>query len=547
MNRKYTVSDKVLAANRRNLQKANAVPKSIRFRATARRLASCHANLQKAQAAQRDPERPRCPAAQSLQASGRAAGRRGRMTHGFHVIDLRRTAPQAGERQEDLDRHRALFLETFGGSRNQSRLASALADIVWRRWRALAWEAESETKQFYGRLAQDVDPLPGSALRPIAYGRQAGISQAELQTSRALDCLVILTGLGDLSERLGQLTRRFERLARTWMGLHTDEPISFPLGSRSSLSPVEWGYWKQSPEALSTPFLSSGQVAKRLDQFQKPPRALDPPEHWRPWGTARRPTRRLKALGRKAKDSGPQDGATIENRQSAIENQVDLPADFEAHRERLKAAFGSAAGAELSSSSVAFLERAAQLSWQRLRLIDEHLEKERAAVASLFAAGLEPGELAGRLVVLLAGDTASCGPKPSGDGTSCGLEPSGVRPGAGALMQQAHALERQLQQALLGWLKQQVAPPFRAACCEPSRPETKQPTIASIVAEIKRTNQRQEQSALQFVTDRELKQFRQKLDREYGSERSYNPPGEGEMGTGRKGWLRGRGFSDFEL
>jgi hypothetical protein len=543
MNRKYTVSDKVLAANRRNLEKANAVPKSIRFRATERRLASCHANLQKAQAAQRDPERPRRPAAQSL----RAAGRRGQMAHGFRVVDLRRTAPQAGERPEDLDRHRALFLETFGGSRNQSRLAQALADIFWRRWRALAWEAESETKQFYGRLAQDADPLLGSArrrdaLRPIAYGRQAGITQAELQTSRALDCLVILTGLGDLSERLGQLTRRFQRLARTWMGLHTDEPVSFPLGTEPSLSPVEWGYWKQSPEALSTPFLSSGQVAKQLEESQKPPRAIDPPEDWRPWGSGKEG--RAGSAELFSNSALRQAQGSERSRTAAFLPKVDLPADFEAHRDRLKAAF--AAGAELSSSSAlrqaqggersrtaAFLERAAQLSWQRLKLIDEHLEKERASVAQLFAAGLEPAELAGRLVVLLTGDAAPRGPKPSGDG---------------ALMQQAYVLERDLQQALFDWLKQQpVAPPVRAACCEPVRPETKQPTIASVVAEIKRTNQRQPQSGLCFVVDRELKQFCQKLDREFGSERSYNPPGEGDMNTGRKGWLRGKKFWDFEF
>jgi hypothetical protein len=490
MKRSYTVSDKVLAANRRNLAKANAVPKSIRFRATARRLASCHANLQKAQAAQRDPQKPR---------------RRGQMAHGFHVADLRRTAAQAGERREDLDRHRALFLETFGGSRNQSRLARALADIVWRRWRALAWEAESEAKQFYGRLAQDADPLLGYALRP-------GITGADLQTSRALDCLVILTGLGDLSERLGQLNRRFERLARTWMGLHTDEPVSFPFGTEASLSPVEWGYWKQSPEALSNPVLSSGQVAKRLEQSQNPPRGLDSPEHWRPWGSGARPG-----------------SAELFSNSAAFLPNVDLPGDYPAHRQLLEAAFGSAAGAELSSSppagqagSAAFLERAAQLSWQRLKLIDKHLEKERAAVASLFASGLEPGELAGRLVVLLAGDVA--------------------------LMQRGHALERELQQAFFDWLKQQaVAPPFRAASCEPSPPETKQPTIASIVAEIKRTNPRQEQSALQFVTDRELQRFRRELDREYGSEPGYNPLGEGDIGTGLKGWQRGKKFWDFEF
>jgi hypothetical protein len=43
--RKYTVSAKVLAACRRNLEKANAVPNSIRYRPTSRRLAASRANL----------------------------------------------------------------------------------------------------------------------------------------------------------------------------------------------------------------------------------------------------------------------------------------------------------------------------------------------------------------------------------------------------------------------------------------------------------------------------------------------------------------------
>jgi hypothetical protein len=499
MKRQYTVSEKVLAANRRNLEKANAVPKSIRFRATARRLASCHANLQKAQAAQRDPEKPRL---------------RGRMAHGFHVVDLRRTAAQAGERLEDLDRHRALFLETFGGSRNQSRLASALADIFWRRWRALAWEAECEAKQFYGRLVQDADPLLRSALRPACrQGRpKAFRRQAELRVSRALDCLVILTGLGDLSDRLGQLNRRFERLARTWMGLHTDEPVSFPFGTEASLSPVEWGYWKQSPEALSNPILSSGQVAKRLEQIQKPPRALDPPEHWRPWGSGKEGRAGSAELFSNLPASQAGSAAFLPN--------VDLPGDYPAHRDRLAAAFG--AGAELSSNlpagqagSAAFLERAAQLSWQRLRLIDEHLEKERAAVASLFAAGLEPAELAGRLVVLLAGDAT--------------------------LMQQAHALERELQQALYDWLKQQEP----AECCEALRPETEQPSsVDSILAEIEEMDETQGRSGLQFDMHWELEHFIQELDREFGWDRSDNPPGEDDIDTG---WERGPKFSDFEF
>ncbi len=43
--RQYTVTLKVLAANRANLLKANAVDKAIRFRATPKRLAACRMNL----------------------------------------------------------------------------------------------------------------------------------------------------------------------------------------------------------------------------------------------------------------------------------------------------------------------------------------------------------------------------------------------------------------------------------------------------------------------------------------------------------------------
>ncbi len=50
--RHYTVSAKVLEANRRNLEKARAVPKEIRYRRTERRRVACRQNLLKARARQ---------------------------------------------------------------------------------------------------------------------------------------------------------------------------------------------------------------------------------------------------------------------------------------------------------------------------------------------------------------------------------------------------------------------------------------------------------------------------------------------------------------
>jgi hypothetical protein len=57
--RRYTVSAKVLAANRRNLEKANAVPKEVRYRLTPKRLAACHRNLVKASTGHKAARPPR--------------------------------------------------------------------------------------------------------------------------------------------------------------------------------------------------------------------------------------------------------------------------------------------------------------------------------------------------------------------------------------------------------------------------------------------------------------------------------------------------------
>jgi hypothetical protein len=59
--RRYTVTAKVLAANRRNLVKANAVPKEMRYRPTTKRLAACHRNLPKAQAVRSSANAARQP------------------------------------------------------------------------------------------------------------------------------------------------------------------------------------------------------------------------------------------------------------------------------------------------------------------------------------------------------------------------------------------------------------------------------------------------------------------------------------------------------
>src|SRR5215469_12445028 len=90
--RKYTVSDKVRAANRINLPKALSVDKKIRYRLTDKRLAANRASLVKARYV-RD----------RLQA-----------------VDLRKSAVQAGETEEE-DRHMELVEQVLPAESERQR------------------------------------------------------------------------------------------------------------------------------------------------------------------------------------------------------------------------------------------------------------------------------------------------------------------------------------------------------------------------------------------------------------------------------------------
>jgi len=342
--RKYTVTEKVLVANRRNLEKARAVPKSIRYRPTERRLAACHANLEKARAARR---------------SKRSAAKAGGWRHGFHALDLRQSAGEAFERL------RATFLAAFRPANpDEERLAGAMAALFWRRWRALEWEARRGAERFYRRLE-----------RGMAAERALGRERAEGQTVVAIDALLAFSGLGELRARLGQLSRRFERLARAFLFRRTGQRPDFQLLAHETR--FEPNLLAQPEAALGNPFRSSGVVKRALKQreerIEKP---LPEPGAWRPWGS----------------------GAT---QSKPAAESVSLPEDFNAHRERLRAALDLPTD---DSAVQAALDRAAEASWQRLRRLTDQVEREQAAVAEILSLKLEPRALAERLIQVLMGE-----------------------------------------------------------------------------------------------------------------------------------------------
>lgn len=340
--RKYTVTEKVLAANRRNLEKARAVPKSIRCRPTERRLAACHANLEKARAARR---------------AGTA--RRDGHGRGFQALDLRQAAG------ETFERLRASFLAAFKvASHEEERLAGAMAALFWRRWRLLECEACREAERFYRRLKQGV-----------AAERARGRERADAQTLVAIETLLAFSGLGELRVRLAQLSRRFERLARVFLYHRSGQRPDLQLLARQSR--FELNLLMQPEAALGNPFRSSGVIARALKQREETvERPLPEPAAWRPWGS----------------------GAT---RLQAAAMPVSLPEDFNAHCARLRAALDLPEG---NPTVQAALERAAETSWQRLRRLIDQVERERAALDQILTLELNPRALAERLLEVLMGE-----------------------------------------------------------------------------------------------------------------------------------------------
>ena len=184
--REYTVSDKVLAANRCNLEKARRVPAEIRARPTEDRRAASRANLQKARAAPRTEKQ--LAAARANLVKARAAPRQKRyrgtpkrlaachasllkahavqrasdapsyapnLRQGLYCIDLRRSAAALGESLGELDRLCERLGRALPAANDAARRGvRSLAEGMWRRRRVFGGRAHLEAVRFYAWLGE---------------------------------------------------------------------------------------------------------------------------------------------------------------------------------------------------------------------------------------------------------------------------------------------------------------------------------------------------------------------------------------------------------
>ncbi len=337
--RKYTVTDKVRASGRLNLEKARAVGNKILYRPTDKRVDACRSNLEKAR------ESPNYKPF---------------VRHGLRAVDLRRSAPQVGESQEDLDRHlervQGVVQAITGRERNA---VQGLAQALWRRQRVFTSRVHWETLRFY----QEVEKAAVDGLCP------ASVHDLFRNVSD-----LFLEGEDPRLEQISEcLEQRLERVAQAYLTERAGRKICLgPLGHYRHSE----AFLGQPPEAIGNPLVRPGQVVRRLQQKERG--EMRPTDEW-PWKLKRKdaPSHLLEEwarLGYRLPDPH-------------------RPEDFALHLRLLEAAFGLAdlrspiadCPPSLPDQSTidnhpsairAAVGQLAEATWQRLQVFCRQAEKE---------------------------------------------------------------------------------------------------------------------------------------------------------------------------
>jgi len=218
--RKYTVSDKVRAANRINSAKARSVDKEIRYRRTPKRLAANRASLVKALYV-RDQLR---------------------------AADLRKSAVRAGESQEEYDRHLELVEQALPAEGERQRNGvRGLAQALWRRRRLFVSRVQRETFSFYLELEK-------------AAG--AGLCLDSVQSLEYASRSVFLEGEHPrLEEAVERLDKRLVQVAEAYLTEVRQALVHLGVFGKH---PYRAGLLDQPPEVIGNGLVGPREVMRRM-------------------------------------------------------------------------------------------------------------------------------------------------------------------------------------------------------------------------------------------------------------------------------------------
>src|SRR3989454_11554561 len=360
--RPYTVTAKVLAACRTNLQKANAVPKSLRYRPTPRRLAACRRNLEKAHA--------------TLRAAGSHSPAYGTsFRHGLYCVLLGRSLELAGESREDFREHIELFDRAFAPrDHEEARLVRAIAETAWRRLRAFRGQARWERLAIRYRLAEAAEkPRAGD---PAARGE-----------ALAWGLVAILARDYALMGWLGRLSHRMKRLCRVLIEKRLGETGEAP---EISARPRDTALFSMPLAALSNPFLTPSRVARALEPPPPGELKLKPVGEW--WW---RGAEEIRASREPLDDPLPGEARELDYGLVRREREIEASGEHDglaAYKRLFERAFGIEAAeggvgaVPLGGTSPLRLKTLARLAWERVEVYRREAEQEQENLKRLLEA-----------------------------------------------------------------------------------------------------------------------------------------------------------------
>jgi len=227
--RKYTVSDKVRAANRLKLPKALSVDKKIRYRLTPKRLAANRASLRKALQARRYKRYAR---------------------DWVRAVDMRKTAVQAGETQEEYDRHMELMEQVLPAEGERQRNGvRGLGQALWRRRRLFGNRAQRELFSFYLELEE---------------AAVEGLSLDSVQDLRCETCYVFLEGEHPrLEETMERLDQRLVRVTEAYLTELAEELVRLEVWGKHC---YRADLLDQPPEVIGNGLVRRREVRRRMNK-----------------------------------------------------------------------------------------------------------------------------------------------------------------------------------------------------------------------------------------------------------------------------------------
>ncbi len=261
--RKYTVTERVLAANRANLALANAVPSEIRLRSTERRRQAGRRNLQLALIAKK---------------RDRSLHYASSFRNGWYVADPERALALLGATPEEYHRHLQAWRREVGPrNKTEAKLAHAMGMLSWRWIAGVRLECDLETLKINHALQELAAARAGGAVTPGGAPDATPVTAAQLAW---LACVVddALGGWVNLDaplERIsGRMLRLWQELLNGRGGPRLDLKILRCRGHRQAVV-VE--HSMHSAYELAAPFES----CRRTEATVCPnPREILPVEQW---------------------------------------------------------------------------------------------------------------------------------------------------------------------------------------------------------------------------------------------------------------------------